>query len=222
MILCVGEVLSAGQLQEILAALRSAAFRPGAETAGWAAREVKHNLQLDAGTPTYAHVSSIARGALFANETVQTAALPCTLSPLLLTCSNPGMGYGSHIDNALMGEPRMRTDLAFTLFLSDPETYEGGELVISGNEGEQSIKLPAGALVLYPATSLHRVDTVRTGQRLACVGWIQSFVRDPRVREMIFDLSRVKQELFRKQGHSELFDLVAKTQSNLLRLAAEP
>jgi PKHD-type hydroxylase len=75
--------------------------------------------------------------------------------------------------------------------------------------------------VLYPATSLHRVETVSSGQRLVCVGWIQSFVRDPRVREMIFDLSRVKQELFRTQGHSELFDLVAKTQSNLLRLNAE-
>ncbi len=221
MILCVGEVLSAGQLQEILAVLRSASFRPGAETAGWAAREVKHNLQLDAGTPAYTQVSSIARAALFANETVQTAALPRTLSQLLLTCTNPGMGYGSHVDNALMGEPCMRTDLAFTLFLSDPETYDGGELVISSHEGEQAIKLPAGALVLYPATSLHRVETVKTGQRLACVGWIQSFVRDPRLREMIFDLSRIKQELHRTQGHSELFDLAAKTQSNLLRLAAE-
>jgi PKHD-type hydroxylase len=115
----------------------------------------------------------------------------------------------------------MRVDLAFTLFFSEPSNYEGGELVLVSHDGDEEFKLPAGALVLHPATSVHRIRTVRSGRRYVCVGWIQSLVRDPRVREMLYDLSRVKLHLFRDQGNSEMFDLISKTQSNLLRLHAE-
>jgi PKHD-type hydroxylase len=221
MILCVANVLTPEQLADIMAALDTAPFHQGHETAEWAAQSVKRTQLIDTASPQYEHVSQAVRGALLANETIQAAALPHSLSQLMFGRADPGMGYGPHVDGAVIGTPRIRTDIAYTLFLSDPSAYDGGELVITGHEGDEEIKLPAGALVMYPATSMHRVRVVRSGRRYVCAGWFQSLVRDPRVREMIYDLSRVKLHLFRERGNSEMFDLISKTQSNLLRLHAE-
>jgi PKHD-type hydroxylase len=143
----------------------------------------------------------------------------------------PGMAYGTHVDNAVMAinqdvstekshdsnQPQMRADVSFTLFLSEPGTYTGGELVIESTQGEQSFKLPAGAMVLYPSSTLHRVETVSKGVRYAAVSWVQSLVQDPAKREILFDLATARQLLFDAYGKTKEFDLVAKTQSNLLR-----
>jgi PKHD-type hydroxylase len=221
MIICIGEVLAADALHEIATLLDGASFVEGRATAGWAARNVKHNLQLSANAPQHVRASAIVRSAIDRNATFKSAALPRSQTPLLFSRTENGMGYGAHIDNAVMGDPPVRTDLAFTLFLSPPENYEGGELVIDEAGGEQEFKLPAGAMVLYPATTLHRVDSVRSGRREVAAGWVQSLVRDPRGREMLFDLDRTRRALFERDGKSEQFDLLTKTYSNLLRMFAE-
>ncbi len=129
------------------------------------------------------------------------------------------MQYGSHVDDALMNG--MRTDVAFTLFLSDPDSYAGGELVIESAAGEDAIKLPPGALVAYPATSLHRVNEVTHGVRLAAVGWAKSLIRDAARRELLFDLDTARRRMFAQSGKSAEFDLISKSFANLLRMWAE-
>jgi PKHD-type hydroxylase len=129
------------------------------------------------------------------------------------------MHYGRHVDDALMDG--MRTDVAFTLFLSDPNSYDGGELTIESAAGEEAFKLDAGALVAYSATSLHRVADVTRGARLAAVGWARSFVRDPARRELLFDLDSARRQLFAREGKSAEFDLISKSFANLLRMWAE-
>jgi PKHD-type hydroxylase len=129
------------------------------------------------------------------------------------------MHYGSHIDDALMAG--MRTDVAFTLFLSEPDSYDGGELVIENSAGEDTVKLASGSLVAYPATTLHRVADVRRGVRLAAVGWARSFIRDPAQRELLFDLDTARREMFAREGKSAEFDLVSKSLANLIRMWAE-
>ena len=129
------------------------------------------------------------------------------------------MHYGSHVDDALMDG--MRTDVAFTLFLSDPKSYAGGELTIESPSGEDTFKLDAGSLVAYPATSLHRVADVTRGARLAAVGWARSFVRDQARRELLFDLDTARQQMFARDGKSAEFDLVSKSLANLLRMWVE-
>jgi PKHD-type hydroxylase len=129
------------------------------------------------------------------------------------------MTYGSHVDDALMNG--MRSDVSFTLFLSNPDTYEGGALVIETSAGEEDVKLPAGSLVAYPSTTLHRVAKVTKGARLAAVGWARSFIRDGAQRELLFDLDTARQRIFQKDGKTAEFDLLSKTSANLLRMWAE-
>jgi PKHD-type hydroxylase len=144
---------------------------------------------------------------------------PKALSPLLFSRYDPDMHYGSHVDDALMDG--MRTDVSFTLFLSAPESYDGGELVIESAAGEDAVKLSAGALVAYPSTSLHHVAAVTRGVRLAAVGWARSFIRDAARRELLFDLDTARSALFARDGKTAEFDLIAKSTANLLRMWAE-
>jgi PKHD-type hydroxylase len=146
-------------------------------------------------------------------------ARPKQLSPLILSRYEPGMAYGSHVDDAIMGG--MRSDVSFTLFLSDLDTYDGGALVIETSAGEEDVRLPAGSMVVYSSTTLHRVAEVTRGARLAAVGWARSFIRDPAQRELLFDLDTARQSLFQKQGKTAEFDLLSKTSANLLRMWAE-
>lgn len=219
--LAIGQVLQPAQLDELRALRDEAGYEDGRRTAGAAARRVKNNLQLSPTSAGYQRAVGIIMSALEANETFQAAALPRLLSAPMFARYEAGMGYGAHVDNALMRGPDLRTDLAYTLFLAAPEDYEGGELVLQEAEGENSIKLAAGDLFLYAATTLHRVEMVRSGRRDVCVGWVQSLVRDPRVRELAFDLARTKRLLEGAESAEEARLLVAKTLSNLLRLHAE-
>ena len=221
MMLCIGDVLSREALDELTRSLQAAEFESGATTAGWAAREVKHNLQLPQGSPLRLRIQKLVEQALQGNETFVSAALPRAQSEVLVSRTAAGGGYGNHVDNAVMGRPVVRTDLAFTLFLSQPQDYGGGELVIDEPQGEQTFKLPAGQMVLYPATTLHRVNPVSHGVRHVVAGWVQSLVRDPRLREMLFELDLARREVFATAPHSRAFELINKSYSNLLRLHAE-
>src|SRR5262249_7244586 len=142
------------------------------------------------------------------NEVFRLAVRPKALSPLLFSRYEKNMHYGSHVDDALMGG--MRTDVAFTLFLSEPTSYDGGELTIERRGGEEASSPAAGALAAYPAPSLPRVTAVTRGTRLAAVGWARSFIRDPAQRELLFDLDTARRQIFAREGKSTEFDLVSK------------
>ncbi len=193
-------------------------FSPGKATAGWHARERKHNLQARAEPPVQNLLSRVA-DALTAHPLVRSAARPRTLVRLLLSRYDTGMSYGTHVDDALMDG--QRTDLSFTLFLSDPQDYEGGRLVIDEPAGERAFSMQAGDMLLYPSTSLHRVEPVTRGRRLVLVGWIRSQVRSAEAREILFDLDRVIATLRAGGNAGESLDLLLKTRSNLLRRWAE-
>ncbi|MBA1145715.1 Fe2+-dependent dioxygenase [Ectothiorhodospiraceae bacterium WFHF3C12] len=223
MILCIADVLDADSVARVRAGLARASFRDGRETAGWHARLVKHNQQADSRTEAVESLRSLVDQAVAASPLFQTAARPARQRPVMFSRYESGMSYGAHVDDAVMGQggDRLRTDLSFTLFLCDPDSYDGGELIMDTTAGEQSYKLPAGAMVLYPSSTLHRVDPVTRGERLAAVGWVQSQVRDPRHRELLFDLETARRRIFETQGKTPEFDLVSKSLANLLRMWVE-
>lgn len=219
MILCILDVLSATELSEIADLLNQATFIDGKTTAGWNAKLVKNNTQLPKGSPQGQRVVDLISVALARNSLFQLAAWPKIIHPILISRYEVGMSYGIHMDDAIMKTQGqlMRSDISFTLFLSSPETYEGGELIIDSSEGERSYKLPAGALILYPSSSLHRVAPITKGIRLAAVGWLQSLIRDPQEREILFDLETARQQIFQELGKTRSFDLLSKVYTNLLR-----
>lgn len=219
MLLCIADVLDPAACAAARERLARARFVDGKATAGWHARLVKDNRQADAADASLEGLRAGIKERLLAHPLFQLAARPKALSPLLLSRYEPGMSYGRHVDDALMGGAR--SDLSFTLFLSEEDAYAGGELVIEGSGGEQAIRLAAGALVLYPSTTLHRVEPVRAGVRLAAVGWARSYVRSAERREILFDLETARRGLFERHGKSDEFDLISKSAANLLRMWAE-
>lgn len=217
MILCIGDILTPTELEAVVAKLETAEFVDGKATAGWHARLVKRNTQLPQGSPALAVVREIVSAALQRHVLFQMAVRPHIIRPMLISRYDIGMSYGTHVDNALMHDPSMRSDVSMTLFLSDPATYEGGELIIESTQGEAAFKLPAGSAIVYPSSTLHRVEAVTQGVRLAAVTWIQSLVRDPNRREILFDLDTARQTLFEASGKTPAFDLISKSHANLLR-----
>ncbi|MCK6443639.1 Fe2+-dependent dioxygenase [Elstera cyanobacteriorum] len=218
--LCLADILPADRLTALVDRLKTARFIDGKATAGWNATGVKENQQAYA--PGVAQLAAEIETALRQHPVFALAARPKRLHPILFARYEPGMTYGYHVDDPLMGDPPLRTDLALTLFLSDPETYDGGDLIIDQPGGEQAYKLPFGAAVLYPATTLHQVAPVTRGVRLVAITWIQSLIRDPGQREILFDLDTARRMLFARDGKSREFDLLSKSFANLLRLWAEP
>jgi PKHD-type hydroxylase len=215
----IGNVLSADEIDTVCATLARARFVDGKATAGFAARTVKNNRQAEGSDRSLATIRQLVGERILGNEIFRLAVRPKALSPFLFSRYESGMHYGSHVDDALMDG--MRTDVAFTLFLSDPTSYDGGELTIESAAGEETFKLDAGALVAYSATSLHRVADVTRGARLAAVGWARSFVRDAAQRELLFDLDTARRQLFAREGKSAEFDLISKSFANLLRMWVE-
>lgn len=215
----IADILTPVELAEIRDALADPKlFEDGRKTAGRAAKVVKANLQA-AHSELERNLVKKVETALLANPTFQSAARPRHLVRTRFSRYEPGMAYGWHTDDAIIAGAR--TDLSFTLFLSEPDAYDGGELIIDSTEGESEIKLPAGHAFLYPATSLHRVNNVTSGTRLVAFGWVRSLVRRPDQREILFDLDLATRAVFEHEGKSELFDRLAKTKANLLRLWIE-
>jgi PKHD-type hydroxylase len=231
MILCIADILNSEELNIVLSKLQSAKFVDGQLTAGWHARLVKQNTQLqDDGSIQIQELKTLITQALKRNSLFQMSVLPKTIRPLLFSRYEREMSYGSHIDNAIMNSREnssqeyhnlIRSDVSITLFLSEPTTYTGGELVIESTQGEQAFKLSAGSMIVYPSSTLHRVEPVTQGIRLAAVTWVQSLVRDSAKREILFDLDTTRQILFGKAGKTPEFDLISKSHANLLRQWSE-
>ena len=216
--LVIGPLLSPADLAAVQDAAAALPFGDGRATAGLHAQGVKANDQAQPGAELDAVVGKV-ETALRAHPLFQSAARPKALTRLIVSRYHIGQTYGLHVDNALM--QGLRTDLSFTLFLSDPESYDGGALVIEDQFEARAIKLSAGEVILYPSTTLHRVEPVTRGTRLAVVGWVQSLIRDPAQREILFDLDQAVDACFAAEGKSAQFDRLSKTRSNLLRMWVE-
>jgi PKHD-type hydroxylase len=217
MILCLGDVLDRESLAALRGTIASGVFVDGVLSSGWASRLVKHNEQLGAG-PALAAAQDRVIAALKANPVFAAAVLPRRFAPPLFARYEPGMQFGTHMDNPLMGPDHMRADVSVTIFLSEPEDYDGGELVMETSGGEAAYKLAAGSAVIYPTTMLHRVEPVTRGLRAVAVTWAQSLVRRADEREILFDLDRVARAMFERDGKTEEFDVINKTSANLKRL----
>lgn len=217
MILRLAKALDTATLKALEEAASTGTFEPGIRTAGRSARQVKHNQQL--GGAAASAVCRTVESALRRNDIFMAAALPKSFCRVMLTRYEQGMAYGIHTDDPLIGGAR--ADLSFTLFISPPDTYDGGELVLDAADGETSIKLERGDLVLYPTTCLHQVREVRSGTRLACVGWIRSLVRLQAHREILFDLHTAVQTVYQRDGKSPVFDQLSKVKANITRLWAD-
>lgn len=221
MIICLADVLTKQELAHLQAMLRESPFVEGTTTAGWHARQVKRNRQAQA-SPGTAELQACVEGALRRHPVFELAARPRRIAPVLFSLYEQGMTYGNHVDDAIMrGDPPLRSDIALTLFLSEPHDHVGGELSIDTTAGDQRFKLAAGSAVLYPASTVHRVEPVIVGHRLAAVTWVHSLVRDPSRRELLFDLDSARRSLFDREGKSSEFDLLSKSFANLMRMWAD-
>jgi PKHD-type hydroxylase len=221
MLLCIPEILTATEARQVRDRVLSLRFVDGSVTAGAYARTVKRNEQLESG-PEVQKLQEFVMQALMRSVEFERFARPRNMKPILFSRYQPGMEYGTHVDNAVMsGRPLVRSDVSLTLFLSDPDSYDGGELAIGTMTGEEQIKLPAGSIVAYPSSTLHRVVPVSRGTRVAAVTWVQSTIRDPACREILYDLETTRQAIFQNQGKTREFDLVSKSFANLMRMWAE-
>ena len=225
MLLPVAEVLTSQQVAESLRVLEQADWVDGRVTAGHQSARAKHNRQLPEDSAASRRLGEMILGALQGHSLFVSAALPLRVFPPLFNRYEGGEAFGTHVDNAIRQVPgtphRLRTDLSATLFLSAPDSYDGGELVVEDTYGVHGVKLPAGHLILYPATSLHHVKPVTRGVRLAAFFWIQSMVRDDGQRTLLFDLDTAIQGLSHEHAdHPSAVQLVG-IYHNLLRRWAE-
>ena len=199
MLLHIPGVLSADDLAECRTALGAAAWVDGRGTAGHLSAPVKRNLQLHWQDPVAVRLGDLVRARLERNPMFLSAALPAQILPPLFNRYADGGHYGPHIDGALRPvegtDRRIRTDLSITVMISDPADYDGGELVIGDLMGGRAVKLPAGDAILYPATTIHEVNPVTRGERLAAFTWVQSAVRDDGERQLLFEMDAALQQL---------------------------
>ncbi len=225
MLLHVPEVLTSDELAQIRTVLVSAPWADGRITAGTQSAQTKHNLQLPEDCEATRIAGLIVLAALERSALFFTAALPRQIFPPLFNRYEGGMNFGNHVDNAIRriaaSGTRVRTDLSATLFLADPESYGGGDLVIEDTFGEQRVKLPAGDLILYPGTSVHRVEPVTHGTRIASFFWIESMVREDDRRRLLFDLDMAILRVREAQGDTEAAVELTGCYHNLLRMWAD-
>lgn len=223
MLLEIKAVLNAEQLTQIHRLLDGAAFVNGVLSAGKAARRVKNNLELDRGSAVLNDLNQIVMNRLLQRPEYQKAALPLRVATPFYARYVPGMNYGDHVDDPVMGPVggQYRCDVATTVFLNPPQDYDGGELVVSTAYGEHRVKLAAGDAVVYPASSLHQVAPVTRGQRIVAVTWAQSMVRDPGRRELLFELDQARESLLEREPQGQDTARVNHVYNNLVRLWSE-
>lgn len=212
-------LLSPEAVDAMRAAMVHAPFTDGRATAHGAAREVKHNQHLDPSHPVAREHGGRLLAALARHEDFRAAAWPHTLHPFAFTRYDTGMGYGDHFDLPIMGSPSgpLRTDLSLTVFLTSPEDYDGGDLVLDGPGGEERVRLPAGDAFLYPSDTLHRVEPVTRGSRLVALTWIQSLVADASARALITELAATIRTLHDAGTDEATLRRLARVQHGLLR-----
>jgi len=225
MLLSLPDILSADDLRRVHQALAHAPWTDGRDSAGTQAREVKNNQQLPHECEAAAAVRALVLRGLDRSPRFFSAVLPLKVfTPRINRYGGDSNAYGNHIDNAvrvLQGGERVRTDVSCTVFLNDPDDYDGGELVVADTYGEHSVKLPAGHAVIYPGTSLHQVKPVTRGERLACFFWVQSMVRSDEKRRLLYDLDMNLLALRQRHGESSETTALTGTYHNLLRQWAD-
>lgn len=213
-------VLNPPELATVRQFLQEAEFIDGKATAGPAIRDRKQNQQVNRAPTAVLPVDQLIAQALFRHPVFQPWAMPLRMSAPLFNRYTPGMFYDNHVDRPIAGlNPPLRADISITLFLSDPASYDGGELIVESAGGPKGVKLPAGSAFAYLSNALHRVNKITRGERFAAVTWVQSMVPDDRLRAIIFDLTALEQSLGQKMNHSPEFDLLCKARQNLTRLA---
>ncbi len=225
MLLKIPAVLSKEQVQQARQILLAADWVDGNVTAGYQSAKMKNNLQLPEQSPAAMQLGDMVMEALARSNLFMSAALPLKIFPPLFNCYQGGGSFGVHVDNAIRQVPgtpvKVRTDVSMTLFFSEPEEYEGGELVVEDTYGSHQVKLAAGDMVLYPSTSLHRVTPVTSGRRLASFFWLQSMVSSDEKRALLFDMDMAIQSLRAKlEDSAEIIQLTG-VYHNLLRQWAQ-
>ena len=194
-------------------------WEDGKKTAGNHASIVKNNLQLKRTSDISKKLSLLVKQKILHDDLIKSFTLAKHVHGIMFTKSSKGMSYGRHIDNAFMSSGR--ADLSFTIFLAEKSQYEGGELLIENLTSEKKFKLNRGEIIIYPSTYLHSVEEVLNGERIVCVGWIESYIKSIEEREYLFDLDAGARGLLAKHGRSEELDIIFKSYSNLLRVLGD-
>ncbi|VAW78925.1 Iron-uptake factor PiuC [hydrothermal vent metagenome] len=223
MLVVIPAVLDKSSLEQVRSLLNNGRFVDGRLSAGTRARQVKQNEELQSADAQMEQLNSIVMGALVQHPHYQAAAMPVRVATPFYARYTKGMHYGDHVDDPIMGPPggQYRSDISTTVFLNEPDTYEGGELVIRTGFGEQAFKLAAGNAIIYPSSSLHHVAEVTNGERLVAVTWTQSMVRDPARREILYQLYQARESLLKKRSDDNETAQVDHAYVNLMRLWAE-
>lgn len=219
MLLHLKNILDTDKLDNITKMLGKVPFIDGKHSAGMAAEQVKNNEEMQLGTQQAQYLDQLVMSSLAENADFRSAALPFRVAQPVFARYTPGMYYGNHVDDPVMGGgvEKFRTDVAVTVFLNAPEAYDGGELAMQSPFGEQRVKYAAGDAVLYPAGSLHRVETVTKGERLVAVAWVQSMVRDAAKRELLFELDQARNALLQQDPSDPITQKVDRSYVNLIR-----
>ncbi len=220
----ISNVVSAEELQQVYELIDVAGWKHGRHSAGSHAAHGKSNEEMDQSCDSWIKINNIVANRLYHHPEFQRRCLPTRLSAAFVSRYRTGMAYAPHIDDPVMGTGNAlyRADIAITVFLTDPETYSGGELNITTQFGNTPVKLNAGSAVAYPASSLHEVTQITSGVRIAAILWAQSMVRDPHKREILADLDDARQALHTATPNAQVTTTVDRSYSNLIRLWAEP
>lgn len=222
MLITIEGILSPAEVAAASAFMAQGEFKDGTLSAGKMAQGVKKNFELDQGGDIFKRLNMVVFEKLLGHPEFQAAALPNKTAAPFYSRYGAGMRYGAHVDNPLMGSgPYLRTDVSSTLFLNDPDSYAGGELCVITEFGEQQVKLPAGSAVVYPSSSLHRVAEVTSGERQALVVWMQSCVRDPAQREILYRIWQSRESLLAQDPDGEDALRIDLVYANLVRMWAE-
>ncbi len=224
MLLRLPAVLAPDQLRGVQELLARGRFVEGKLSAGAAAKRVKNNLELAADTTEIEKLNALVMTSLVRHPGYRSGALAVRVAAPYYARYTPGMQYGDHVDDPIMGVADgtpYRSDIAITVFLNPPDAYDGGELVVRTTFGEQRVKFAAGDGVLYPASSLHRVNPVTRGERLVAVTWAQSLVRDPAKRELLYELNLAREQLLARAPEADETKRVNTTYVNLVRMWGE-
>ena len=219
MLLEIPNILSAQELEHVRATLDSAPFIDGKLSAGSAAQRVKHNEEVDVRSQDVQQLNNLVMTRLVENPVYRAAALPMKVAAPYYARYNTGMSYGDHVDDPIMhADTPYRSDISITIFLNDKTDYEGGEPVINTQYGEHAVKLPAGSAVMYPSSSVHHVNEVTSGSRLVAVTWLQSLVREPAKRELLYDMYQVKEKLLKESPDDKNTKRLDRSYVNLIRM----
>ena len=216
-------ILQQAQLEKIREVLQRVNYVDGRKTAGMAAERIKNNEEIAPEPEVQQLINRIIMSAVAHNPKFRSFALPNKMADFIVARYQPGMTYGDHVDDPIMGAggPRFRTDVSMTIFLSEPDSYDGGELTVRTPFGDKQVKLKAGDAVVYPSASVHQVAPVTRGERLVALTWMQSFVRDAARRELLFELDQAREHYLQTDPDADTTKYVDRSYANLLRMWAD-